>query len=82
MSDSNNRPPVPPDENPWRALALVSGIGIDLGVMLWLGYWVGTKYDQHQGTEFGYLVGLLVGLAVGVVTVAGLIRKYTGAGRK
>lgn len=82
MSESQDRPPLPPDDNPWRAAGLVSAIGVDLGVTLGLGWWIGSYYDRQQGTEYGYLVGLLIGLAAGIGTVAALIRKYTGARRK
>lgn len=82
MNESPERPPLPPDDNPWRAAGLVSAIGVDLVVMLGLGWWLGDVYDQHQGTRYGYLVGLLAGLIAGIGTVALLIRKVTGAGRK
>jgi hypothetical protein len=82
MTESQDRPPLPPDENPWRAAGLVSAIGVDLAVSVGLGWWIGNAYDQNQGTQYGYLIGLLVGLVAGIGTVALLIRKYTGAGRK
>jgi hypothetical protein len=82
MTEPHDRPPLPPDDNPWRAAGLVSAIGIDLALMLGLGWWLGSTYDQNQGTRYGYLIGLLVGLVVGIATVALLIRKYTGARRK
>lgn len=82
MTEPRDRPPLPPDENPWRAAGLISAIGVDLAVTLGLGWWIGNAYDQRQGTEYGYLVGLLVGLVAGIGTVAALIRKVMGAGRK
>lgn len=82
MTEPQDRPPLPPDENPWRAAGLVSAIGVDLVVSLGLGWWIGNAYDQNHGTENGYLIGLLVGLVAGIGTVAALIRKVMGAGRK
>jgi ATP synthase protein I len=82
MTESPDQKPLPPDDNPWRAAGLISAIGVDLVVTVGLGWWIGSYYDQHQGTHYGYLVGLLVGLAAGIGTVAALIRKYTGARRK
>jgi ATP synthase protein I len=82
MTEPHNRPPLPPDDNPWRAAGLVSAIGVDLAVSIGLGYWIGNAYDQHQGTRYGYLIGLLIGLVAGIATVTLLIRKYTGARRK
>jgi ATP synthase protein I len=82
MTEPHNRPPLPPDDNPWRAAGLVSAIGIVLALMLGAGWWIGNAYDNNHGTRFGYLVGLLVGLAIGIAAVALLIRKYTGARKK
>ena len=82
MTEPHDRPPLPPDDNPWRAAGLVSAIGVDLVVSIGLGWWVGNAYDQRQGTSYGSLIGLLVGLGIGILTIALLIRKYTGAGRK
>jgi ATP synthase protein I len=82
MPESPDRPPLPPDDNPWRAAGLVSAIGVDLALTVGLGWWLGSKYDQQHGTSHGSLIGLLVGLTVGILTIAALIRKYTGAERK
>jgi ATP synthase protein I len=82
MPESQDRPPLPPDENPWRMAGLVSAIGVDLAVSIGLGWFIGSVYDEHQGTRYGVLIGLLVGLVAGIGTVAALIRKVTGAGRK
>jgi hypothetical protein len=76
MADSPQRPPQ--DESPWRAAGLVTAIGLELAILIGLGWWLGTVYDDRNGTGYGYLTGLIVGLVAGIGSAAGLIRKYAG----
>ncbi|QTH42379.1 AtpZ/AtpI family protein [Cohnella sp. LGH] len=74
-----NSPKIPPqDENPWRAAGLVTAIGVELAVLVGLGWWLGSAYDERNGTDSGYIVGLIVGLIAGIGSAIGLIRKYAG----
>ena len=79
MADSPGR--TPQDDNPWRAAGLVTAIGAELAVLIGIGWWLGTVYDQSNGTSYGYLTGLIVGLVAGIGSAAGLIRKFAGGKR-
>lgn len=79
MADSPQR--TPQDDNPWRAAGLVMAIGIELAILTGLGWWLGTLFDDQNGTSYGYLTGVIVGLIAGIGSAAGLIRKYAGGKR-
>ncbi|KIL37986.1 hypothetical protein SD70_29540 [Gordoniibacillus kamchatkensis] len=64
-----------PKDNPWRAAALTSAIGIDLAVCLGAGYWLGGLLSG--GSMTGSIVGLVVGLGAAVVSIY-LMIKTTG----
>ncbi|MDG0811759.1 AtpZ/AtpI family protein [Cohnella rhizosphaerae] len=81
MPESERKPPLPPDENPWRAAGLVTAIGAELAVCVGLGWWIGSVADGNRGTSTWYLVGLLVGLVAGIGSAVGLIRKFAVKGR-
>ncbi len=66
------------DENPWRALALVSAIGIDLAICVIAGVWVGNWLDGRLGSEPLFLIiGILLGLTVGILVIIRLIKPFT-----
>lgn len=71
----NSQPPQ--DENPWATAGLVMGLGVELAACVGLGWWLGTVYDERNGTESGYLVGVIVGLVAGIGSAIALVRKYT-----
>jgi len=79
MANSPNSPPQ--DDNPWRAAGLVTAIGAELAVLVGLGWWLGSAFDDRYGTESGYIIGLVVGLIAGIGSAIGLIRKYAGGKR-
>ena len=79
MADSPQR--TPQDDNPWRAAGLVTAIGAELAILVAVGWWLGTVYDDRNGTDYGYLTGLIVWLIAGIGSAAGLIRKYAGGKR-
>lgn len=81
MSNSPRKPDLPPDDNPWRAAGLVTAIGVELAVCVGLGWWLGSVYDDRNGTGYGYMTGLVIGLIAGIGSAVGLIRKYSGAGK-
>src|SRR5690606_16854334 len=43
------KPPI--DENPWATAGMVLGLGAELAVCVGLGWWLGTVYDDRNGTE-------------------------------
>jgi F0F1-type ATP synthase assembly protein I len=59
----------------------VMGLGTEFAVCVVLGWWLGTVYDDRNGTGYGYLTGLIVGLVAGIGTAIGLVRKFTGERR-
>lgn len=64
----------PPARGPWRAVALVSGIGTQLAGSVLIGLYVGRQLDRLWGTSpWMFLAGLLTGLAVGIWGVVRLI---------
>jgi ATP synthase protein I len=81
MAESPRKPNLPKDENPWRAAGLVTGLGVELAVCVGLGWWLGTVYDDRNGTTYGYITGVVIGLVAGIGSAVALIRKYTGAER-
>jgi hypothetical protein len=81
MTDSPRQSKPPQDENPWKTAGLVMGLGVELAVCIGLGWWLGTVYDNRNGTHYGYLTGVVVGLVAGIGSAIGLIRKYTGERR-
>jgi ATP synthase protein I len=67
------------NDNPWKAMGLVSAVGIDLAGCMWAGYFFGTLLDKHAGTDLVWsLVGLAAGLIIGIFTVILLIKRFTG----
>lgn len=78
MTESPQKPNLPPDINPWKVGGLVMGIGVELAVCVFLGWWIGTVFDDRNGTRYGYLVGVVIGLVAGIGSALALIRKYTG----
>jgi hypothetical protein len=81
MADSPGQSKPPQDENPWKTAGLVMGLGVQLAVCVGLGWWLGTVYDDRNGTDYGYLTGVVVGLVAGIGSAVALIRKYTGERR-
>lgn len=72
--------PIPrrKDENPWRAIALVSAIGVELAVCVLLGVWIGRWLDGRMNTDpLFLLIGIFVGMAIGIWAVIQLIKPFT-----
>lgn len=66
-------------ESPWKALSLVSIIGIDLAVCTMIGYWLGNKLDNWSGlSPWGSISGVFIGLTAGVLSIIPVIKKYLG----
>lgn len=67
-----------PKDNPWRAAALTSAIGIDLVVCLLAGYWFGEWLSHMFGGQLWVLGGFLLGLASAVGSIYLMIKRYGG----
>lgn len=66
-----------PNDNPWRALALVSIIGVDIVVCMLGGYWLGSYISSvMDGQTIWIAVGIVTGFFVGVVSIVFIIRSY------
>ncbi|MFC4766507.1 AtpZ/AtpI family protein [Effusibacillus consociatus] len=75
----SNDPQKKPDknENPYRAIGLVSAIGTDLALCVLGGVYLGKWIDGEFGTTPIFLmIGLLVGLGVGIYSMMLLIKKF------
>lgn len=65
-------------DSPWRAVGLVSAIGVELVVCTLAGFWGGKHLGGWLGFEpIGMVVGVLLGLAAGIVGIAFLIKLFT-----
>jgi ATP synthase protein I len=66
-------------DSPWKAMILVSLIGANLAVSIFLGYWGGRYLDQwmNSGSVF-MIVGILLGMAVGIYGITKLIKPFIG----
>lgn len=63
-------------DNPWKAAALVGALGVDVGICIFLGYWLGREASDRFGHSKAWIVGgLLVGLAVGILSAILIVRK-------
>lgn len=64
-------------DNPWRAMALVGTIGVELAVLVYIGYWLGNKLDNILGTSPLFLiVGIFIGLGLGVFSIIKLVNTF------
>ncbi len=64
-------------DNPWRAMAVVGAMGIDLAIMVILGVWIGNKLDQtFQSSPLFLLIGLALGLILGILSIIRLIKIF------
>jgi ATP synthase protein I len=66
------------NDNPWRAAALTTAIGIDLVVCLLAGYWLGSWLSQVFGVQLWLLGGFILGLAAGIISIYFMIKQYGG----
>ncbi|MFK7694810.1 AtpZ/AtpI family protein [Paenibacillus sp. HJGM_3] len=65
-------------DNPWKAVGLVSAIGVELVVCMLGGYFGGTTLSRWQGGQpIWIVVGIMAGFAVGVAGVFLLLRHFT-----
>lgn len=65
--------------SPWKALSLVSIIGVDLAVCTTIGVWVGRKVDMYFDTApWLMIVGLFLGMGAGVLSIIVIIKRFLG----
>lgn len=68
---------MPKIDNPWRAITLVTLIGVDMAVCVVAGVLLGKYLDGLFATNPVFLlVGLLAGLGLGVYSVYRIVRGY------
>lgn len=66
-------------ESPWKALSLVSIIGVNLAVSTLVGVWIGKKLDMYFDTVPWLMVGgLLLGLGIGFMSILPIIKRFLG----
>lgn len=73
----------PTSDNPWKALFLMTAIGVDFAVCVFLGYLAGNWLSNLMG---GHPIWLVVGLFAGILAGGGsvyvLIRPFLYGGKK
>lgn len=66
-------------QSPWKAISLVSVIGMDLAVGTLIGVWLGRKLDNYFGSApWGTVGGVFLGMALGVLISIPIIKKFLG----
>ncbi|QRG70826.1 AtpZ/AtpI family protein [Brevibacillus choshinensis] len=69
--------PVSKIDNPWRAITLVTLIGVDMAICVIAGVFLGKYLDGlFASNPLFLMVGLLAGLGIGVYSVYRIIRGY------
>jgi ATP synthase protein I len=68
-----------PNDNPWRAMGMVSAFAADLIVCMIAGFfagrWIGGMINGHP---IWSVIGVMVGFLVGVASVIIIIRTFMG----
>ncbi|MDQ1911224.1 AtpZ/AtpI family protein [Paenibacillus sp. GD4] len=68
-------------DNPWRAVAMLGGIGVDLGVCMLAGFWLGDWFSDYRGGEPIWIaLGMMLGFILGIVSVVLIIRRVMQGG--
>lgn len=66
-------------QSPWKAISLVSVIGMDLAIGTLIGVWLGRKVDNFLGSApWGTVGGVFLGMALGVFISIPIIKKFLG----
>jgi len=64
-------------DNPWRAITLVTLIGVDMAICVIAGVFLGKYLDGlFASNPLFLMIGLLAGLGIGVYSVYRIIRGY------
>jgi ATP synthase protein I len=65
--------------SPWKALSLVSIIGLDLAVSTLISVWLGNKVDHYLGTSPWFvIIGIFIGITFGILMIIPIIKKFLG----
>lgn len=65
-------------DSPWRAISLVSVIGVDLVVCVLLGFYLGRYVsDLMNGQPLFIAAGVILGLATGVLSIIYILKQFT-----
>lgn len=63
---------------PWRAISLVSVIGVDLVVCVLIGFYLGRYVsDLMNGQPLFIAAGVILGLAAGVLSIIYILKQFT-----
>ncbi|WNC14533.1 AtpZ/AtpI family protein [Brevibacillus brevis] len=64
-------------DNPWRAITLVTLIGVDMAICVVAGVYLGKYLDGlFASNPLFLMIGLLAGLGIGVYSVYRIVRGY------
>lgn len=64
-------------DNPWRAITLVTLIGVDMAICVIAGVYLGKYLDGlFAASPLFLMIGLLAGLGIGVYSVYRIVRGY------
>lgn len=67
----------PTNDNPWKALFLVTVIGVDFAVCVLLGFFAGKWLAERLDAGAVWMVvGLFAGIIAGVGTIYALVRPF------
>lgn len=68
-----------PRSNPWKAVGLVSAIGVDIVLFMALGFWAGEWFSGRQGGQpIWIVIGIMTGFLIGILTVVLLVKSVLG----
>lgn len=66
-------------DNPWRAVALVHGVGIQVVAAILIGLFGGRWLDRHfHTTPWFTVLGLLIGTFGGIYSAVKLVKVFLG----
>lgn len=72
----------PSNENPWKALFLVTAIGVDFALCVTAGLFAGRWLsDKAGGNPLWLILGLAIGIGAGVATVILLVKPFVSEGK-
>lgn len=71
--------PTNKNGNPWRAMILVTAVGVDIVVCMLTGLWIAKAISNEAENQSVWIgIGMVGGLFVGIFSAILLIRYYSG----